>query len=865
MPSLTARIPWLVSRAVASLRALVLAAWLATAAQAAESGQKSFHLPHGDAETTLKQFVEQSGEQVIYFVDKVRGVQTRPVQGKFNPFTALEFMLQDTPLRAVQDEKTGALSVVARAPQKSRPAATAPAPPPPGGSSGDAVVHLPQFSVAGTKADPYHPAEATSAARIRGPLLDTPLSINVATRELLDDVGANSLYEAMRYFPGVSNGRGSGPGGIMDRQNFRGFESFTKTIDNFSSQLIPTNNGIVAVFEPQFIERAEVVLGPDTILSPTGSPGGSMNIITKSPQFEPARHLIFALGNYNAGKVTVDSTGPIDAQGRWAYRVIGDGQNGRTYVPGSIRQWDVSVQATRKFSDTTSLTLKYFGIQWELTGAMANANDNGWEVTTPDSIRGATIAGTPPAAAGFTYDGWNGNTTWSHTFDRVNILSGQLTTALADRISTRLAAEVFFDNNVGDSGYPSVSPAETFDPATGQVIAITPLNPAALPEVARKNHATTGEAQLQNDYAANFHPGGVSLQPVIGWDYQQASNWNKTLQSTLPLANPFAGVYDPPKPPLSAYMLGNKAHSSAWQYQFYGLTRAWFWDDRVLLTGGVSRTWVSSNTSMYDPTNPSAPPALLDLHGYKDTFLGGVLVKPAANVSLYYTYSTNAALTSFNQQPLWQQGRQHEFGVKSEFFQQRLAFTAAHFQIAQTNLATPNPAFNVDPVHNQPSTLSDQTNHGFELNLVGGLTENISAIASFTGMKFRDPFGRRARNVPDRLANLLLNYHFTSGRLKNFSFFAGAEYVGKTAGENAQADPTTKVTLTTLGVPTQPGFYVAAWTVYNAGATYRWKNCRFNLNVDNLLNAKFAWQPASRLSVSPYPGLTVRLTTDVRF
>ncbi|HZP60257.1 MAG TPA: TonB-dependent receptor plug domain-containing protein, partial [Opitutaceae bacterium] len=495
MSSLTARIPRFARRRLV-LPWLALAFWLASIAQAVEPGRKLFQLPSGNAEITLKQFAEQSGEQVIYFVDRVRGVQTRAVQGNLDSFAALQLMLQDTPLRAVQDEKTGALSVAAREIRKSRP--TTPAPPPPTEDNADSTVHLPQFSVAGAKADPYHPAEAVSAARIRGPLLDTPLSIHVATRELLDDLGANSLYEAMRYFPGVSNGRGSGPGGIMDRQDFRGFESFTKTIDNFSSLLIPTNNGIVAVFEPQFIERAEVVLGPDTILAPTGSPGGSMNIITKSPRFDPANHLVIALGNYNANKLTVDSTGPVGADGRWAYRVIGDAQNGRTYVPGSIREWDISAQATRKFSDTTSLTLKYFGIQWELTGAMANANDNGWEITAPDSIGGATIAGTPPPASGFTYDGWNGNTTWSHTFDRVNILSGQLTTALSDRISARLAAEIFFDYNEGDSGFPSAAPTENFDPATGQVIALSSPNPSALPEVARNNHATGREVQWQN-------------------------------------------------------------------------------------------------------------------------------------------------------------------------------------------------------------------------------------------------------------------------------------------------------------------------------------------------------------------------------
>ncbi len=842
---------------------VMMATLAAATAQAAEPGKKTFRLPDGDAMATLKQFVEQSGEQVFYFVDKVRGVTTHAVQGTMSARTALELMLQDTRLRAVQDDRTGALSVVEREIlRKSIPV------PPASVSSksrADDVFVLPQFSVSNTKADPYHSTEAISVARIRELLLDTPLSVNVITRELLDDLGANSMYEATRYFSGVSNGRGTGPGGIMDRQNFRGFESFTKTIDNFSSQLIPGNTGLVAVFEPQFIEQAEVVLGPDTILSPTGSPGGSMNIITKSPQFHQMNDLIVATGNYSAGKITVDSTGPIGDGEHWAYRVISDYQDGRTYVPGSIREWDLSTQLTRKFSDGAQLTFKYFGIQWELTGAMANANDNGWEVTDPGSLRGATIANAPPPSSGFTYGGWNGNAAWSHTFDRVNLLSGQFTTTLADRISMRLAAEIFFDNNTGDSGFPSASPTETFDPLSGQVIGLTSLNPGALPEVARYNHGLARDAQLQNDYAANFHPGAISIRPVAGWDYQQGTNWSNTRQSTLPPANLFAGFYDPPKPPLSAYTPSAKTKSNASQAQCYALTQTGFFDDRILLTSGASRTWVDSHAYTYNISNLSAPPTLLTLSGYRDTYLGGILAKPARNISLYYTYSSNATLTSSNNQPLWQQGKQHEFGLKSEFFAQRLSFTVAHFQIDQTNLVTPNPAFNVDPAHNAPDTLSDQANRGFEFNLIGGLTKNLSVIASFTEMKLRDPFKRRIRNVPDQLANLLLNYRFADGALKNFTVFAGVVHVGDAAGENAQNDPTTGVAVTPQGVPTQPGYYVAAWTVYNAGASYRWNRFRFNLNVDNLLNSKFAWQPASRLSVSPYPGATVRLTTDIKF
>jgi outer membrane receptor protein involved in Fe transport len=60
-------------------------------------------------------------------------------------------------------------------------------------------------------------------------------------------------------------------------------------------------------------------------------------------------------------------------------------------------------------------------------------------------------------------------------------------------------------------------------------------------------------------------------------------------------------------------------------------------------------------------------------------------------------------------------------------------------------------------------------------------------------------------------------------------------------------------------------FYAPARTILNAGAGYRYKQYRFNLNVDNLLDKKTIWEPSGRFSLAPYPGLNVRLTTSVTF
>src|SRR5688572_12276046 len=101
---------------------VVMAARLCGAPATAE---KAFTLPAGDAATTLTQFAAQSGEQIVYMVDNVRGEQTNAVNGRLPPRLALERMLAGSALTASQDPVTGALVVGRREP---KPVADAPDP-----------------------------------------------------------------------------------------------------------------------------------------------------------------------------------------------------------------------------------------------------------------------------------------------------------------------------------------------------------------------------------------------------------------------------------------------------------------------------------------------------------------------------------------------------------------------------------------------------------------------------------------------------------------------------------------------------------------------------------------------------------------
>ena len=77
----------------------------------AADAKRSFDIPAGPAETTLRRFSDQAGGQFVFSADKVAGVRTQAVKGEFTPRDALTRLVAGTELRAVRDEQTGALTV----------------------------------------------------------------------------------------------------------------------------------------------------------------------------------------------------------------------------------------------------------------------------------------------------------------------------------------------------------------------------------------------------------------------------------------------------------------------------------------------------------------------------------------------------------------------------------------------------------------------------------------------------------------------------------------------------------------------------------------------------------------------------------
>lgn len=180
------------SGAGTSLRRLASVALLLIAAAAfgaADTSTKPFNLPADGAERALKLFSEQSGLEVLFPTDTVKGIRTNAVQGQMTARAALEAMLADTGLKIVEDSKTGALTVRRESPVVMEKNATS----------------RRETDAAAEKTVEMQAVEVTGS-RIRGLLGEASIQpVLTLTSTEIERTGATSLGEVFRYVPQISS------------------------------------------------------------------------------------------------------------------------------------------------------------------------------------------------------------------------------------------------------------------------------------------------------------------------------------------------------------------------------------------------------------------------------------------------------------------------------------------------------------------------------------------------------------------------------------------------------------------------------------------------------------------------------------
>ena len=129
-------------------------------------------------------------------------------------------------------------------------------------------------------AAPYKVDHLQASGKFPEPLLNTPKTVTVLSKEVLADKNATTLKQAVLNTAGVTLGTGEGGNAFGDRFFIRGFDARNDVfIDG-------VRDSGVSVRENFFTEQVEILRGPGSSFAGRGTTGGAINIVTKQATTE---------------------------------------------------------------------------------------------------------------------------------------------------------------------------------------------------------------------------------------------------------------------------------------------------------------------------------------------------------------------------------------------------------------------------------------------------------------------------------------------------------------------------------------------------------------------------------------------------
>jgi len=150
-------------------------------------------------------------------------------------------------------------------------------------------------------AAPYKVDHLQASGKFPEPLLNTPKTITVLSKEVLEDKNATTLKQAVLSTAGVTLGTGEGGNAFGDRFFIRGFDARN---DIFIDGVRDSG---VSVRENFFTEQVEILRGPGSSFAGHGTTGGAINIVTKQATTEKSFYnMDTTFGTDRTKRVTLD-------------------------------------------------------------------------------------------------------------------------------------------------------------------------------------------------------------------------------------------------------------------------------------------------------------------------------------------------------------------------------------------------------------------------------------------------------------------------------------------------------------------------------------------------------------------------------
>uniref|UniRef100_UPI0035C6C8A1 ferrichrome porin FhuA n=1 Tax=Serratia quinivorans TaxID=137545 RepID=UPI0035C6C8A1 len=620
----------------------------------------------------------------------------------------------------------------------------------------------------------YVAKHSATGTKTDTPIEKTPQSISVVTREEMDMRQPETVKGALAYSPGVYASRGSS--NTYDSVAIRGFPA-VNTNQYLDGLRLQGDNYSEASIDPYFLERAELLRGPVSVLYGKSSPGGLVAMVSKRPTTEPLREIQFKMGTDNLFQTGFDFSDALDDNGVYSYRLTGLAKDSDSQQNmAKEKRYAIAPSFSWRPDDKTNFTLLANIQNDPYTGYYGWLPKQGTLIPLPDGSKLPTDFNEGEASnytsrkqrmIGYSFE-HAFNDTWAV---RQNLRYMQLETDL---------------KSIYGSGVSAATP--------------TTINRAY---VQSKEHLNSFSVDTQAQ--AKLKTGDVDHTLLFGVDYMRMRNDINSGFGTadgLSMTNPQYGndgyVINFP------YNYLNRQEQTGLYVQEQGEWNQW------LLTLGGRYDW--AKTSAY---NRNAGTTDEQTDG-QFTWRGGLNYLFENGITPYFSYSqsfepnlgTTAGGSTFKPSI----GKQYEAGVKYVPKDRPVVLTAALYQLTKNNNLT------TDPNNILFSMQSGEIrSRGVELEAKAALNANVNLIASYTytDAKYTEDTnfqGKPTPEIPKHLASIWADYTFHESAVSGLTLGSGVRYVGSSSsfnGDNSTfkvpdytlVDATIKYDLARFGLP----------------------------------------------------------------
>lgn len=678
------------------------------------------------------------------------------------------------------------------------------------------VTAQPQQETATSRVQGYAARRSATATRSDIALRDTPASVTVITQDAIRDIAPRALDEMSDYIAGVNREAVQGNPYSLSFY-LRGFN----TAGGASSYNGFRESGFETPQSAVNIERIEFLKGPASVLyGGAGSLSGLVNIVTKRPEAEQSGRVEITGGSFDRLAGNLDTTGPLDEQGKLRYRLTAAIDKDGNFLPQAKQQSTfISPVLSWDLAPGTQLEIELLAQDIDRPGREA------YSLRHPDFFRIPvdTQLGDPghPLGSGGKIERRLARIDFTHVLDN----------------GWKFRQGLYANNVHSDD---STIQGTAYNPATQE-----------LSRRVRQVESYDRSRFSQTELSGLSSLGGLEHNWLVGVEFGRiTTGYGFIVAPYTPL-----NIFNPTYPgsvqgPLVEPFPGDDSGSD---------TRAIYAQDLIDFGNGFKVMLggrFDDLESYAQSRDPSQPRTSQSDQAFSPRL--GLIWQPREELSFYGSWSRSFQPNSGRDRnggtfdP--QEGEQLEVGVKVDP-NERLALTAALFHYTRQNVLTTDPSD-----INFRIAVGEQRTRGLELEALGEVLPGWEVIASYSYLNAevtkdnRLPVGDQLVGVPTHSAGLFSKLSLDRVGLPRWSFTSGISYAGERES-GLPNDPPGALTASDVRLP--------AYTKIDAGLIYDNDQWRVQFSGSNLTDEKIYDGYIS--TFAPRAGRAYTMTYSVNF